>query len=551
MKQLILLTLTVMLAACSARSTLPPVGEQPLKAKRYQVEVTAHDGGRIDVTVWQPELAAGQTAPLVMHTHGFGLQRMDGRFGLYENFIPSGLVARDLWKQGFWLITWDQRGMGDTDGVINVMDPDKEVRDVSTLLDWAEQNIPRLSRDADGDIRVGMIGESYGGGVQLVASVKEPRIDAIVPITTWYDLAGALGPNDVPKGGWIKVLYLMGDWWNFRKLHPYLRENFALAKEGVITDELKQRYAPHGLSYYCERGEQRKVDALLVQGFRDVLFDMGQALQAQACLSAAGGDVSLIAQTGGHLLPMEQHSPSTPVWYWEKWLHCQGERQRTNEVVADWLAAKLTDKQMPARPSVCLSVNDWGVALNQWPGLHDDIAFPEVTLKGKRSGSWRWLTAPTDWLIGWRTDKSLAKRYAQPRDGRLRPAFVPLHTAGEAEKRFGTPVLTLRADQEAPVLAALAVRREGSARPRPVNDQMTVVRPGQTLSLPPMAVELAPGDQLGLLLFSRHPQFNTLPLTFGDGVTFSGVVHLPATLQALAERGDPAVLKSQTVVSDY
>ncbi|MDX5327771.1 MAG: hypothetical protein LPK06_03145, partial [Marinobacter sp.] len=157
----------------------------------------------------------------------------------------------------------------------------------------------------------------------------------------------------------------------------------------------------------------------------------------------------------------------------------------------------------------------------------------------------------TDWLIGWRTDKSLAKRYAQPRDGRLRPAFVPLHTAGEAEQRFGTPVLTLRADQEAPVLAALAVRREGSARPRPVNDQMTVVRPGQTLSLPPMAVELAPGDQLGLLLFSRHPQFNTLPLTFGDGVTFSGVVRLPATLQALAERGDPAVLKSQTVVSDY
>ena len=353
MIRILLVALLGLLTACSARTSLPPLGEQPVKAKRYQVEVTAHDGGRIDVTVWQPALAAGQTAPLVMHTHGFGLQRMDGRFGLYENFIPSGLVAKDLWKQGFWLITWDQRGMGDTDGVINVMDPDKEVRDVTTLLDWAEQNIPRLSRDADGDIRVGMIGESYGGGVQLLASVKEPRIDAIVPITTWYDLAEALGPGDVPKGGWIKVLYLMGDWWNFRKLHPYLRENFALARDGVITEELKQRYAPHGLSYYCERGEQRKVDALLVQGFRDVLFDVGQALKAQECLSAAGGDVSLIAQTGGHMLPMEQRSGSTPVWYWEKWLHCQGERQRTNEVVASWLSAKLTDAELPVRPPVC------------------------------------------------------------------------------------------------------------------------------------------------------------------------------------------------------
>ena len=551
MKQLILLTLAIMLAACSARNALPPVGEKPLKAKRYQVEVTAHDGGRIAATVWQPALAAGESAPLVMHTHGFGISRMDGWLGLYENIIPSGLVAKELWKQGFWLITWDQRGMGDTDGVINVMDPDKEVRDVSTLLDWAEQNIPRLSRDAGGDIRVGMIGESYGGGVQLLASVKEPRIDAIVPITTWYDLAEALGPGDVPKGGWIKVLYLMGDWWNFRKLHPYLRENFALARDGVITEELKQRYAPHGLSYYCERGEQRKVDALLVQGFRDVLFDVGQALKTQECLSAAGGDVTLIAQTGGHLLPMEQHSSSTPIWYWEKWLHCEGQRQRTSEVVADWLTAKLTDAKLPARPSVCLSINDWGLALNQWPTLHEEIAIPEVTLKGKRSGSWRWLTAPADWLIGWRTDKSLAKRFAEPRDGRLRPAFVPLHTASVDEKRFGTPSLTLNAVQQTPVLAALAIRREGSARPRLVNDQMMPVRPGQEVKMPPMAVELQAGDQLGLLLFSRHPQFNTLPLEFASGVTFSGVLHLPASLEALAELGDPSVSERPTVVSDY
>jgi ABC-2 type transport system ATP-binding protein len=551
MIRILLLVPLALLAACSARTSLPSVGEKPLEARRYQVEITAHDGGRIAATVWQPALAAGESAPLVMHTHGFGISRMDGWLGLYENIIPSGLVAKDLWQRGFWLITWDQRGMGDTDGIINVMDPDKEVRDVSTLLDWAEQNIPRLSRDADGDIRVGMIGESYGGGVQLLASVKDHRIDAIVPITTWYDLTQSLAPADVPKGGWVKVLYLMGDWWNFRKLHPYLRENFALARDGVITEELKQRYAPHGLSYYCERGEQRQIDALLVQGFRDVLFDVGQALQTQACLGAAGGDVRLIAQTGGHLLPMEQHSTSTPIWYWEKWLHCDGQRQRTNEVVGNWLAAKLTDAEPPALPPVCVSVNDWGVDLNQWPVLQQEIAIPEVTLKGKRSGSWRWLTAPADWLVGWRTDTSLAKRFAEPRDGRLRPAFVPLHTAVVAEKRFGTPSLTLNAAQQTPVLAALAVRREGSARPRLVNDQMVPVRPGQEAMLPPMAVELQPGDQLGLLLFSRHPQFNTLPLEFADGVTFSGVLHLPASLEALAELGDPSVAKDKSVVSDY
>src|SRR5690606_30532485 len=206
------------------RTSLPPLDDDALSAKRYQVEITAHDGERIGATVWQPELAPGADAPLVLHTHGFGIQRMDGLFGLYENIIPSGKIARELWKQGAWVITWDQRGHGDSGGIINVMDPDKEVRDVTTLLDWAEKNIPRLRRDAGNDILVGMVGESYGGGVQLLASVKDSRIDAIVPITTWYDLPTSLAPQDVPKGGWIRMLYLIGDWWNFRKLHPYLRE---------------------------------------------------------------------------------------------------------------------------------------------------------------------------------------------------------------------------------------------------------------------------------------------------------------------------------------
>src|SRR5690606_15029026 len=243
MMRILFVALLGLLSACAARTSLPPMDNDVLSAKRYQVEIIAHDGARIGVTVWQPELAAGADAPLVLHTHGFGLQRMDGRFGLYENLIPSGLIAKKLWQQGAWVMTWDQRGHGDSDGIINVMDPEKEVRDVTTLLDWAEANIPRLRRDADGDIRVGMIGESYGGGVQLLASVKDARIDAIVPITTWFDLSTALAPQDVPKGGWIKVLYLMGDWWNFRKLHPTLRENFDLAREGIIREELKRDYA--------------------------------------------------------------------------------------------------------------------------------------------------------------------------------------------------------------------------------------------------------------------------------------------------------------------
>lgn len=538
-----LLFTSLLLSSCAGRLYLPPMDEDALKAKRWQVSIPAHDGGRIAATVWQPALAAGESAPLVLHTHGFGLQRMDGVIGLYENLIPTGKIAKDLWKQGFWLLTWDQRGHGGSGGVINVMDPDKEVRDVSTLLDWAETNIRRLARDADGDIRVGMIGESYGGGVQLLASAHEPRIDAIVPITTWHDLPESLAPSDVPKGGWVKVLYRMGDWVNFRKLHPYLRANFKLARKGQISEELKARYADHGLAYHCEQGQYPQVDALLVQGFRDVLFNMQQALANRDCLAAGGGQVHLIAQSGGHLLPFKQRSPSTPIWYWDKHLACLEETANTRQLVGGWLAARLNDQIGPALPPVCLSGGDWGVALAHWPTRRETIELPAVTLRGKRSGGWRWLTGSGDWLLGWRREKGLSQRFAEPRDSGLRPAFIPLHTASTREHRFGTAELLLKADQgpATPVLAALVVRRAGKARLKPVNDQLVPVVIGKQRALPPLSVELKKGDQLGLALFSRHPQFNTLPLDFAAGLQLSGTLLLPASLDSLIASDDSAL----------
>ena len=44
-----------------------------------------------------------------------------------------------------------------------------------------------------------MIGESYAGGVQYIASALDPRLQAIVPITTWYDIVDSLVPNGVSK----------------------------------------------------------------------------------------------------------------------------------------------------------------------------------------------------------------------------------------------------------------------------------------------------------------------------------------------------------------
>jgi hypothetical protein len=47
-----------------------------LKQRYYQVKTKASDGTLIAFTVYQPKLSTNQTAPLILHTHGFGLSRM-------------------------------------------------------------------------------------------------------------------------------------------------------------------------------------------------------------------------------------------------------------------------------------------------------------------------------------------------------------------------------------------------------------------------------------------------------------------------------------------
>ncbi len=49
------------------------------------------------------------------------------------------------------------------------------------------------------DPRVGMLGGSYGGGIQFAAASVDPRIDTIVPLITWNDLSYSLDPNNTAQ----------------------------------------------------------------------------------------------------------------------------------------------------------------------------------------------------------------------------------------------------------------------------------------------------------------------------------------------------------------
>lgn len=155
--------------------------------------VMAMGGGvRIDTSYFT---AGSGRRPAVLIGHGFGGSKDDVR--------PE---AEKLARDGYAVLTWSARGFGRSSGRIGLNDPEGEVADVSKLIDWLAAR-PEVRLDKAGDPRVGVTGASYGGAVSLLAAGHDPRVDAIAPSITYWNLADALFPNGVFKKLWAGCLH--------------------------------------------------------------------------------------------------------------------------------------------------------------------------------------------------------------------------------------------------------------------------------------------------------------------------------------------------------
>ncbi|MES1941400.1 peptidase S15 [Salinisphaera sp. T5B8] len=304
-----------------------------LQARDYNAIVTNPDDGvEIAITVMQPDLAAGETAPLVLHGHGFGGARLNNRYerSVYEvlsgGILPSTEAARRAAASGYFVISFDQRGFGESGGKVEIMNPEVEGADISAILDWADNEMPERERLArrDGDPVIGGLGLSYGGGFQLIGACIDDRFDALVPTATWYDLGYSLAPDNVVKTAWGAALVALGVPTSGVRLDPLLYRALAeglastLTGRGLSQTVRDRLYNSSPASFYdghiardgqrepCETRRTPKVDVLLVQGVGDTLFNLNEAAANAKALRAAGNDVHLIAMQYGHSLPFLQ-----------------------------------------------------------------------------------------------------------------------------------------------------------------------------------------------------------------------------------------------------
>ena len=483
--RLALLLAALLLGGCAARDQLPDFSAstgQDLPARHFDAVIHGRDGTRLSATVFQPALKAGEQAPVIVHTHGWGGWRVTRPNGFYGTQMMSGRAALKAWQAGYWVISYDQRGWGGSEGNIEMMNPEFEVQDALAVIDWAAAHLPRLSMDGPNDPRVGMLGESYGGAVQLLASAEDPRIDAIVPIATWYDLGEALAPDSHLKVGWTSVLLSLGLATGY-DLGKFIQAPYLKSVDGRMREPVRAELKAHSLASYCERGQRPQADALLIQGMRDTLFPLNQGLAIRDCLQQGARDVRLLGMQGGHILPPPmQRWSGLPPFNNEAVLNCDGRAINLYQSIISWYEDKLRGRKGVAAsiPDFCVSLDlDQGVALQQLPA-NQRIQLPATSIRPLSSGL-------------------------------LQPSrFIPLQQVQTSSALVGVPRMHLENAEGMPTLFAALVVKRADGSSAVLSEQVTPLNGQASTELAAVSAELQQGDTLGLRIsgFSGQYLFN-------------------------------------------
>ncbi|MFJ3669200.1 CocE/NonD family hydrolase [Streptomyces sp. NPDC090106] len=313
--------------------TVPLALTAPATAATGQYTVTAlkltvQAGGRscvVDADLYRPAgVDRAHPAPAVLATNGFGGSKNDG---------STNTIGKAFAERGYVSLVYSGLGFGQSGCLISLDDPGIDGTAASQLIDFlagtrAADDGTRadfVTLDRRGDPRVGMIGGSYGGAVQLATAAVDHRVDAIVPMITWNDLAYSLDPNNaagaprVPgafKWQWTNGFYLIGE------KQPITAANLdpsrinSLGCLHFVTDACDTVRTLNAGSYPAQgtedllsyaRGvspvtylDRVKAPTLLVQGQADTLFNLNEATATYKALKARGTQVKMIWQNVGH-----------------------------------------------------------------------------------------------------------------------------------------------------------------------------------------------------------------------------------------------------------
>jgi predicted acyl esterase len=249
--------------------------------------------------------------PAVMVTNGFG--------GSYNDSSTLG-IAENAAADGFVSLSYSGLGFGGSGCQIELDSPAWDGKAASELISWMG-TLPAVTSDGPDDPRIGMIGGSYGGGVQFSTAAIDPRLDAIVPVITWNDLSYSLAPSNdttadvrtdnepgVIKWEWASLFFGDGiaGFTPGTSATPTTCPDFDPAVCQAYLTTLGLGY-PDSATTQLLRADSMvdfwkslHLPVLLTQGENDSLFNIQEAVDNYKELRANGDPVQLVLQSWGH-----------------------------------------------------------------------------------------------------------------------------------------------------------------------------------------------------------------------------------------------------------
>jgi predicted acyl esterase len=462
----------------------------------------APEGVEIHVTVHRPELDDGETAPVILHSHGWAGSRATE---------ATGLVG-DLVEDCYGVVSIDMRGHGDSGGQAHVHSPDHEIQDVVGILDWIEE-------DPDGefgwvaedeDVVAGAVGGSYGGGYQLLTAAEDDRLDAIAPNMTWNDLPRALAPDGAVKSVWVDLLYGAGT--ADARLADFIHQGYAWAQaanefpsgEAPGEPDVRQRFVDSSPASYPDAID---TPALLMQGVPDTLFTLNEAVDNAKQIAGAGAsEVRLVGYHGGHIVHTDATLPSSPAPAGLQSVPPANACGSNTAMILDWFDHHLRDGPDHDLPPVQLALEDGETCLT-------DTRTAKLVL-GQVPGT----TYDLEGRVAVTQGAGPATGHLEVADATAEPGSpIQLDVDDRAEERVVTGAAVLRAEATVAgegAIAYLSLVADDGEDERVLADQTTPVRLDGPTDGQPVEVELAgvasaldPGERLELHVSSLDTMF--------------------------------------------
>jgi putative CocE/NonD family hydrolase len=279
------LVLTGALVGSGIRSATAAVDTPSARA----VDITAADGVVLKAHLVEP--ATPGRHPAIVFINSWGI---DDR----EYLVQANTLA----DQGYVVLSYTTRGFWSSGGRIETAGP-LDIADVSTAIDWL---IGHTNADAG---RIGMAGVSYGSGISLIAAAFDPRIKAVVAMSTWSDLVASLYGEQTRRP---QAVFLLAALANLvgrpsAELSQVIDDYFANRNLDRITAFARLRSA----SSYVDAINRNHPAILLANAYGDSLFPPNQLvdffgrLTGPKRLELAAGDHAVVEATG--LVGLDNH----------------------------------------------------------------------------------------------------------------------------------------------------------------------------------------------------------------------------------------------------